>query len=349
MRNSFIIFAFLVFNVIMIFTSCNKTEAPARYEGEDISQHAEIIRDKSTKAASLKINTEGKWTLFSGSSVENIDFSKPLLEGNGSGTFPLAIPDSVRSYFQLITDKGRAILSERHLPMAGGYNFRDLGGYKNKEGKYVKWGKIFRSDDLYHLTSEDLNYLANIPVKSVVDFRSAEEVKKAPDKVPSSAKEYAYSITPGNLDIQQDISSFTAEAIDSVMMSINRMLVTDPSIIKLYKDFFALLQDQNDVPLLFHCTAGKDRTGMGAALILYALGVDEETIFQDYLASNFYLDDKYAQLKQDYPEMASMFEVKRDFLQSGIEQIKKDHGSVENYLKNSLNVDLDKFKEMYLY
>ena len=88
---------------------------------------------------------------------------------------------------------------------------------------------------------------------------------------------------------------------------------------------------------------------MGAALILYALGVDEATIMQDYLASNIYLDNKYAKELERNPELKSVLTVKREFLQAGIDRIKQDHGSVENFLKNVLKVDLAKFKERYLY
>ena len=133
------------------------------------------------------------------------------------------------------------------------------------------------------------------------------------------------------------------------MMQMNTLFVTDSTFVDKYRIFFRLLQDEQEVPLLFHCSAGKDRTGMGAALILYALGVDEATIMQDYLASNIYLDNKYAKELERNPEPKSVLTVKREFLQAGIDRIKQDHGSVENFLKNVLKVDLAKFKERYLY
>ncbi len=335
----------------ILFTGCNSKHASkAGYEGEDISGIAEILRDKTTKKASLKIETDGQWQLFAGRQVETIDFSKPLLEGDGSGKFPLNVPNTERSYFELVTDKGKAILAEKHLPMAGGYNFRDLGGYKTKDGRFVKWGKIFRSDDMPNLTKEDLEYLSSIPIVSVVDFRSEEEVKMAPDKLPSSTiKEYMYSITPGNLTAGNDIAEIASLNMDSVMIAINQLLVTDSAAIQRYVDFFALLQDESKVPLLFHCTAGKDRTGMGAALILYALGVDEDIIMNDYLLSNRYLAEKYGKFIQTYPEMESLFTVHEDFLRAGLDKIKADHGSVDNYLEKVLKINLNQFKEMYLY
>lgn len=320
------------------------------FSGENISEQAYITRDKNTKAASLNIDLDGKWFLYAGNSVDNIDISKPVLEGIDKGVFSIDVNDSIRSYFQLVSDKGQAILSERHLPMAGGYNYRDLGGIMNTEGKYVKWGRVLRSDDLHNLTDADLKYLSSIPLISIVDFRTEDEIKTAADKDPATVVEnYKLSISPGNLMTAKNLTSMSSEEIDSFMLNMNKILVTDPSVIAQYKKFFELLQNESDTPLMFHCSAGKDRTGMGAALILFSLGVDEETIMNDYLLSNVYLADKYSEYITKYPHLKPLFEVQPEYLKSGIDQIKKDHGSVENYLTTILNVDIDKMKSLYLY
>lgn len=337
----------------LIFASCNNsnnTMTKAEYSGEDISTFVGISRDKKTKNAVFSIIYEGKWTLYSGKSVEEIDFTKPLLEGEGSGTFPLSVNDTARTYFQVVTSVGKAILAEEHLPMEGGYNFRDLGGIKTKDGRYVKWGKILRSDDLHNLSDADFVYLSNIPLISIVDFRSEDEIQKGPDKVPASVnKDYALSIAPGNLLTAASLDEFTLEQADSAMQDINRLLVTDTTAIKQYKEMFTLLQSEKDMPLMFHCSAGKDRTGMAAALILSALGVDDEVIFQNYMESNIFLSDKYSKYIEAKPQLKPLFEVKEDFLKSGLDQIRKDHGSVENYLTNVLMVDIPKMRDMYLY
>jgi len=339
---------------ILAATSCKKNEAKmsAEYSGKDISSEVSIIRAKNTKEASIQIYTKGLWKLYAGPSVDEINFSQPIAEGKDSGTFPLNIPTDIRSYFVAETEEGKAILADKHLPMSGGYNFRDLGGYRTTDGKYVKWGKILRSDDLHKLTDEDLGYLSSIPLASIVDFRSEDEMKQAPDKDPKSLKQnYKYSISPGNLmaAISADRHNITEMKADSLMMGMNELLVADSACIDQYRKFFELLQDDSKVPLMFHCSAGKDRTGMGAALVLFSLGVDEQTIMDDYLLSNKYLANKYAKYKAEYPAMTPLFEVKAAFLQAGIDRIKKDHGSVENYLTKVLNVDIKKMREKYLY
>ena len=153
-------------------------------------------------------------------------------------------------------------IPQKHLPMKGGYNFRDLGGYKNTEGKTIQWGKIFRSDDLSTLVENDLDYLSKIPLVSVVDFRSENEIQKAPDKIPDSVKgKYIYSIKPGNFDASQLLSPEISIQIDSLMTDLYVSLVTDSTVVEQYRKFFALLQDVFQIPILFHCSAGKDQIG----------------------------------------------------------------------------------------
>lgn len=331
--------------------SCNKnTVKEAKYMGKDISANASIVRDKETKQASLIIETKGKWSLYGGSTVENIDFSKAIASGEGTGTYPLAVTDTTRYYFQLETEDGKAILAERHLPMTGGYNFRDMGGFRTNDGKYVKWGKVFRSDELQKLTDIDLLYLKNIPLISIADFRSETEIAAAPDKNPVSVvRNYALSINPGNLTSVDEIANLPEDKLKDIMLDINRMLVSDSTCINQYRTLFALLQNEKDTPLMFHCTAGKDRTGMGAALFLYSLGVDEDTILQDYLSSNVYLSDKYASLIALYPQFKSLMGVSPEYLKAGLDEIENRYGSIDSYLTKTLNVDLNKMRQLYLY
>ena len=340
---------FIMFTTTCLF-SCQKAPIEIGYSGQDLSTKATIIRNKDTKGASLSITDQKEWKLYAGKSVAEIDLSKPVLEGEGDGIFPINLPDNNHTYFQLVTEQGSAILAERHLPMAGGYNFRDLGGFKTQDGRYTKWGKVFRSDDLHNLTEEDLNYLSSIPMTNIVDFRSEEEISKAADKNPASLKKnYQLSIDPGNVLDFARVAEKTEAEMEQMMMQLNEVLVSDSTCIDRYKVFFKQLQDEQEVPLMFHCSAGKDRTGMAAALILHALGVDEDTIIQDYLSSNDYLGDKYAALKKEHPSFSALFEVRQQYLQAGLNKIKEKYGSVDAFLTDVLEVDIELMKEKYLY
>ncbi len=329
--------------------SCKKTIEKGVYEGQDISEIASIIRDKESKEAALSINYDGDWKLYSGLSDSTIDYSTSL-SGTGKGIFPINVSDSTRSYFQLITNDGKAILAEKHLPMAGGFNFRDLGGIKTKDNKFVKWGVFFRTDELGNLTKEDLAYLSSIPITTVVDFRSKEEVASLPDKLPKSVKKYAeLNIAPGNLHLANLEDLTGIDNFSNLMIDMNKSFVTDSAIIAQYKEFFAILQKEENMPVIFHCTAGKDRTGMGAALILFALGVDESTIMKDYLSSNVYLKEKYKDVMEKHPQLKPMLIVEPQYIQTSIDLMKEKYGSVDNYLTSILGVDLIKFRQKYLY
>lgn len=340
----------LIFSLLFVFTliiiSCKQIKTnKIMYEGKPVK--AEISRDKNTKNAVLDIDTSESWKLYAGKTVETIDLGKAVLEGNGKGNFEIPLNHSDRSYFRLDTESGKMILAEKHLAMEGGYNFRDLGAYKTKDGKYLKWGKLFRSDDLANLSDKDLQYLSSISIATIVDFRDESEMLTAPDRLPANANYEKMSISPGNLF--SGIQNIENNNIDSLMMEMNRLFVSDSTIIATYRNFFQVIQNEKNTPILYHCSAGKDRTGMASALILYALGVDEATIMDDYMLSSVYLADKYGKFIEQYPEAASLFTVKKNFLQAGIDLAKEKYGSIENFLTDHLDVDIDKMKKMYLY
>lgn len=321
------------------------------YAGRDLSETVKISRDKESRQASVVIaGLPYPWRIFAGPSVEKIDMTEALYKGVTGGVYNLDVPRDHRSYFQFISGDDKTILAERQLPLSGGYNFRDIGGYRTKDGKYVKWGKIFRSDDLSSLTQGDLNYIGSIPIKSVVDFRSKQEMDMAQDKMPlPDTKYYQLSIEPGNLSDLRNFMNLNAEDIEKRMVEMNGYFVTEENAIAKWKEFFRLLQQDGKEPLVFHCSAGKDRTGMAAALTLLALGVPEETVMDDYLLSNRYLTGKYQEYIDRYPQLKSLFLVKREFLQTALDKMKSQYGSVESFLTGKLDVDLVKFREKYLY
>lgn len=349
MRNKLTI-SFLILMAIYCLPSCNKTQTKmANYSGEDLTSKIFIQKDKVSKKTELKITKDTKWELFITDSLGNIDQNKPILTGEKAGVYNIEVPNR-HSTFVLATPKGTTLIAERQLPMEGGYNFRDIGGFKTKEGKYTKWGKIFRSDDLTHLTEMDLQYLSSVPLTTIVDFRSQQEIADAADKNPSSVKNNVQlSIAPGNLSNANQLASLPEKEMEQFMMDLNEHLATDSIAIDAYKQLFQMLQSGTDSPLMYHCSAGKDRTGMATALIFHSLGVDEQTIEQDYLASNYYLGDKYAALKKEHPNLVALLEVRSKYLQAGLDKIKQEYGSIDNFLTNTLNVDIQKMRSLYLY
>ena len=239
----------------------------------------------------------------------------------------------------------------RLLPVEGGYNFREMGGIKTKDGKLIQYGKLIRSDELAYLTDADLQYLSSFPLISIVDFRTEEEVAAAPDKRPASLQNYyAYSINPGNIQ-SSTLKSFgevTGEQVILFMENMYISLVSDSAHIAIYRQFFALLQDESQLPLIFHCSAGKDRTGLAAAFFLTVLGVDEETIMANYIASNKYLEGKYDEYVNKNTALRPFFEVHPSYLKAAFKTIDEKYGSMEQFLVKELEIDIDKMKKIYL-
>ena len=243
----------------------------------------------------------------------------------------------------------------RLLPIKSAYNFRDLGGYAGTDGRRIKWRKLIRSGDFAELSEADLSYLSGIPLLSVVDFRSEKETELIRNCMPSSVRNiYNFPVDAGNLvpkfkELTEN-PAICPEEIRSeatkLMETLYRELVTTYN--SAYKSFFQLLQN-DETPLLFHCSAGKDRTGVAAALVLSALGVERSVIYEDYLLTNSALKGKYDYLDEEYGLVTPLFKsVKKEFLESSFNGIEEQYGSVENYLTQELDVDINCLKELYL-
>lgn len=233
--------------------------------------------------------------------------------------------------------------TSRLLPLQGAYNVRDLGGYPTAQGTQVKWRKVFRSGDLHNLTDSDLTDLNQIPIKTYIDFRDIEEVSIAPDKMPHSLKhKFELPISAGNI---LDMDKTATEQAPTLLVDMNRVFVRDCQ--QTYKDFFQILQKDPYPPLLFHCSAGKDRTGFGAALLLSAFGVDRALIMHDYLLSNRYLVGKYDDAVAANPVLAPLVAAEAVYLQAAFDEIDHEFGGMEKYLTENLDVDIDKVRSIY--
>lgn len=233
---------------------------------------------------------------------------------------------------------------QRFVNLQGVTNVRDLGGYIGAGGLKVKWRKVYRSGDLDALTADDLQSLASLGIKTIVDFRSQEEMDEAPDKVPVSVvKTVKLIIDPGSI-----FELWEANDTDGpvLMQKLNMALVTMAK--SQMAAFFSELKDNASLPLLFHCSAGKDRTGFAAALFLSALGVDRETIYEDYMLSAKLAEEKYRGMLEKYPELFSVITVRPEYLKAAFDEIEARFGGMERYLTDELGVDLDLLRAMYL-
>ncbi|GHT79245.1 protein-tyrosine-phosphatase [Spirochaetia bacterium] len=233
--------------------------------------------------------------------------------------------------------------NNRCLPVEGLYNVRDLGGYCAGD-RQVRWGVLYRAGDLANLTVQARGFLETLNIKTIVDFRFPTEQEQSPDgEISTVVNTYSLPIDAGNT-ISLSRVGIAADAED-LMTEIYRAMVEEAR--PKYRTFFRLLEDREKTPLLFHCAAGKDRTGVGAALVLSALGVDRETIFQDYLLSVECLKDKYRRWIEKSPHQEPLMTVRRRYLAAAFDQIDSRFGGMDKYLREELGADIVRLRELY--
>ncbi|MBS7334186.1 MAG: tyrosine-protein phosphatase [Weeksellaceae bacterium] len=236
----------------------------------------------------------------------------------------------------------------RILPIEGGYNFRDLGGIITGNKTIIKSNYLIRTDELSRLNTNDLEFLADLNVKTVVDFRTAEERKSSIDRVPSTCKnEFHLDIMAANMNAFMQKMQSGLTDYKHMMQQFYSDLVLEENAMKEFKEFFSILQIKENCSVIYHCTAGKDRTGIATALILKSLNVDWNTIESDYLLSNQFLEKKYAAYIEQNPSLANIFLVNAEYLQGAFEKIVEKYYSVDDYLTDHLNVDIDLMRKIY--
>lgn len=189
---------------------------------------------------------------------------------------------------------------QRILELTRSNNLRELGGYPTIDGHTIKWHKLLRSGSLNALTNNDIQNLMHYGVIFDVDFRSRHEIKVAPDPFDEQFVTYhrlsVFPFTDTSTEPTPKAGLFSrlfgqrssAEPELSSMSKMYQQLVLDSHAQAAYRDLLTVLLNNHDTDgaVLYHCSAGKDRTGVGTLLILSALGVDRETITNDFLLSN---------------------------------------------------------------
>lgn len=229
----------------------------------------------------------------------------------------------------------------------GAPNLRDLGGHPAAGGRTVKWGLVFRSDDLNDLSDRDVGVLEKLGIRTYVDFRTGHEAESWPDRIPEGVGVGVnIPVDAGRVMGRFREDGLTLRKTMGIMISVYRDLVNEHQ--AAFRQFFALLHNPDNLPLLFHCTAGKDRTGFAAAMFLTALGADRETVMADYLQSRIFLQKRYA-AGADYPEvLAPLYSVEPEFLQAAFEVIDRKYDGPEAFLSRQLGVDEARLREIYL-
>ncbi len=249
--------------------------------------------------------------------------------------------------------EGRLLISNssstRLLPLEGGVNFRDLGGYQTADGLTVRWGRVYRSGVLGYLTAADAARLTPLGVRTIWDLRRSGERKREPTAWPGDARIESCDDGADAPAIRKFAAQYpdTPEGMRSAMLDLYRSLPRwmGPRLLGLRSSISA-----GETPVVVHCSAGKDRTGFAVAVLLSTLGVPYETILQDYLMSNETTDyeqfilsrhtsdlgltDARHPLLEIAPQVRRvLFSADADFLDAAFAQLRAQFGGLERYLE----------------
>ena len=253
------------------------------------------------------------------------------------------------------------------LELEEGINFRELGGYLTEDGRKIKWHKLLRCGSMAQLTKNDVDYLDQYGVRYIIDLRSPEESNYSPDKYPDKAQYFQDTVYPFSFSLFKNLGIINNMRLGASNMDFGRQtylqMLLDPHAQAAYRKMFNVLleNDKEGESVVFHCTAGKDTTGVAAFLILSALGVSEKQIVEDYLYTNLFFDNYSSETINDALESESQTEIaqrlnsKTAVIAETIKVLPKAcrvvSGSVEKFLEEKLGMTkakIERLQELYL-
>jgi protein-tyrosine phosphatase len=228
------------------------------------------------------------------------------------------------------------------VPLEGGSNFRDLGGYRTSDGRAVRRGLVFRSAHLGNLTAQDRNALGVLGMRTIVDLRGVDEAAETPHRIEGLSCRIVGAPIEPQLGDKMRRAVEDGSATPFLMMR----FLTDH-----YRDYprrcapgfrtlFATLSEDAHRPLVFHCTAGKDRTGFASALLLSLLGVPWSTVMEDYLRTNELWTGHVGRFPElDIDTRAAIIEARTPYLEAAFDVVRAEYGSPEGFAEKALGID----------
>jgi protein-tyrosine phosphatase len=251
------------------------------------------------------------------------------------------------------------------VPLEGALNFRDLGGYSGRDGRTVRWERVFRSDALHALTERDVAVVAELGLRSVFDLRWSHERERQPTAIPTSHGHRSVHLMVGEDPdltnsrelLDQILDGSLPEADDAFVAQMYVDMLRDGALT--FGRLLTHLAEDDWLPALFHCTAGKDRTGIAAALLLSVLGVDDGVIVDDYELSTLYRSNKRIEELRpaieaagvDVEKVRPFLSARRPVMEATLRHLRDDHGGVEAYLTGPAGVPaatLDRLRDLLL-
>lgn len=306
-------------------------------------------------------------TIFASEAPSPVSAGNAVARGTGTGSATISgLASDRRPYFTLVPDHGAPlVIADRALHIAGIANLRDIGGYRTTDGRWVKMGLLYRSDQLDRVGDTDLAALERLGLRLVVDLRTASERTREPDRLPKGSRPLILDVaadSEGSLggDMRKAMAAIMAGKGAELLTAANRDFVALGSARRAYTALLDQLAAPQATPMLYHCTAGKDRTGWATAVILTLLGVPRETVMTDYLASNIFLQRKNAESIRALAKAATSIDadalmpvltVRADYLNAAFDEVETRYGSFDTYLRNGLGLsdkNLKFLRKIYL-
>jgi len=226
----------------------------------------------------------------------------------------------------------------RHLGLQGASNFRDLGGYPSRDGRHVRWRQLFRSNHLGQLTETDIAIVRQLGVRTAFDFRGRDERMTG----PCAMSEIAVQSVPIEPSVVPALRTLAMAGHLTSDGALDLMRESYRNYIRRYTPRFRVLFEhllRDHAPVVIHCTAGKDRTGVACALVLHALDVPEEIILEDYLLTNqLYRRDAAGHSDLPGDILQAIGTVQASFLAAALDAMQADHGGLDGYLREGLGI-----------
>jgi protein-tyrosine phosphatase len=288
-------------------------------------------------------------TVYATTDPERTMRDKPVAEAGGAAEVTVSgLAVAPRWYFVLVPDHGtQLVLADRSLHLTTAANFRDVGGYRTADGKWVRMGVAYRSNELDHLTDPEIALLNSLHLRLVCDLRTQEEIRRGADKTLASAQQISADVLADDASkihalmsaVPQSDAAKRRANMSAFANVIYRDFVRAASARQAYHLLFTKLADPAALPEVFHCSAGKDRSGWAAAVLLTILHVPRATILRDYELTELYLKGEALRNLQAHFQSAQALSVDPKDLNNAFDEVTVSFGSFDAYLHRGLGLD----------
>ena len=322
--------------------------------------NVEIDHVEGDDALTVRWELEGEPTAVDigiGNSPDHTSHEQQTTVAAGEYSFRVPRKSGGRMFVSVTSHRGdpAVVASERRIAFEAVTNFRDLGGYRTRSGRRVRWGRVFRSDALHGMTEGDLATYSALGLRAVYDLRGEVEIAERPNPVPSRSHPIPTSPSPDDTPLAFEGTT----RADGEQVLANVYVRTVDLAATRIGELFSALAEPDGLPALFHCHAGKDRTGLVAALLLEILGVERKSILDDYeLTARYRLRAQQGEGFERMlnaglaPEAAEgVLTTPRWAMAAALEYLEREYENVERYLTGPAGMalsDVDRLRDELL-